>query len=440
MMQRKDTAPAAQSLGESLRHLASRERLWRYPAMLLGVTVACYLGTLARADWPIEPNGKIIGRDYLAFYTGGALVADGRSDRLFDPALHHRFQVELIGDANPDWTGTYPYRNPPHYAWLMSKLVRLGYLGSLGAWTLLSVAAFALSATILLDWLPERNRALSLLLIVAVPPWFQALAGGQNTFFTLAILTAFCSLLIKRRDGLAGLVLSLLAYKFYLIAVPALILIAKRRWRAVAGLAAGGAATLLLTAAVFGPGVIADYTQFAFGQTRLMQEDGFDIHKQHCWYGAIQLLLTGVVPQSSIGILAASASLATLVLLIPVWTGRWDPDEPVFRIRLAVLMLATLITSPHLLHYDVTLAVLPAVLWASAAARAGRINWQERITPLLVLGFCWLAVAESIARFTHTQATPVLLLCWMIIGQRLVAGSAEPGESPAARPVAPAAQ
>ena len=109
------------------------------------------------------------------------------------------------------------------------------------------------------------------MLVVCTPSWFQALGGGQNTFFSLLILTGFCALLMKGRDGWAGLVLSLLAYKFYLIAVPALVLLGKRRWSAVGGLVLGGLLTLALTAATLGPGVIADYVQYAPSQARLME-------------------------------------------------------------------------------------------------------------------------------------------------------------------------
>ena len=79
--------------------------------------------------------------------------------------------------------------------------------------------------------------------------------------------------------------LSLLAFKFYLIAVPGLVLLAKRRWPAVGGLALGALLTLALTAVALGPGAIADYVQYAPSQARLMEVDGFPIHKQHCWHG-----------------------------------------------------------------------------------------------------------------------------------------------------------
>jgi hypothetical protein len=265
------------------------------------------------------------------------------------------------------------------------------------------------------------------MLVVCLPSWFQALGGGQNTFISLLILTGFCALLMKGREGLAGVVLSLLAYKFYLIAVPGLVLLAKRRWRAVGGLALGGLLTLAVTALVFGTGAIVDYVQYAPSQGRLMEEAGFQTHKQHSWHGFFELIGAGWIPGESVRILAVTASLATLTLLLPIWHGRWDHRETAFPLKLAALMLATVLTSAHLLHYDVLLVALPAMLWLTGRGRRAQHELGgprartlqlgargSEVVGIMVIGFCWLAVAEPVVRFTHLQLSPLLMLWWLI--------------------------
>ncbi|MFQ5491581.1 MAG: glycosyltransferase family 87 protein [Phycisphaerae bacterium] len=396
-----------------LDSLTEPARLRRYPVFLLALTVALYAGTLSRSSNLIEPNGKIVGRDFLAFYTAGDLLNQGRMDDLYDQAAHSAYQQDFMRDINPNWQGTYPYRNPPHYAWAMSWLTGLGFGRSLLIWTLLSLLAFAVTASIWRHWLPPADTGIVLLLAVCVPPWFQALAGGQNTFFSLLILTGFCALLMRGRDGWAGLVLSALSYKFYLLVLPAGLLLVKGRWRAVGGLLLGGVLTLLLTAAVMGPEVLSDYLNFAPSQAALMEEGGFDIHKQHCWYGFFRLLGGDWMSLGSVSMLAITASAVTLVLLIPVWRGPWRYGESDFSLKLAALMVATLVTSPHLLHYDMLLAVLPAVLWLRTDRSMDLPGLGHTMRPLLVLGFCWLAVAEPVARITHVQLTPLLMVGWI---------------------------
>ncbi len=418
------------------RELTTPDRLWRYPLILLAVTAGLYAVRLARATGVIESNGDLLGRDYFAFYMAGDLVNRGCLDDLYSAPAHTAYQQAFMRDINPVWSGTYPYRNPPHYAWAMSWLARLGYGPSLIAWSALSLLCFAATVLIWRAWFVESGEAtvgryalpgpkhragfaLTVMLAVCMPSWFQALAGGQNTFISLLILTAFCALLVRGRDGWAGLVLSLLAYKFYLIAVPALVLAAKRRWRAVGGVVLGGALTLALTAATMGPGIIMDYLHYAPSQARLMEEGGFDVHKQHCWHGFFELLGAGWMPRASSRILAATASVASLALLIPVWRGPWEPRRPAFRLKLAATVVALLLTSPHLLHYDVLMAVLPAALWYSAAHPPARRESPASVKLILLAGFCWLAVAEPLARVTNIQLSPLLMLWWLVaLGKR----------------------
>ena len=51
--------------------MLTRDRIRRYPLIRFGVTVGLYLTGLARSRGWVEPNGQIVGRDYLAFYMVG---------------------------------------------------------------------------------------------------------------------------------------------------------------------------------------------------------------------------------------------------------------------------------------------------------------------------------------------------------------------------------
>ena len=406
--------PDSPSLLALLENLLGSKNAFSFAAILLLITLAAYAATRIRYGDMREPGGAIVGRDYFAFYMAGYMIDSGRTQDLYDLAAQQRWQNEFMAGINPEWKSVCLYLNPPHYAWIMSRLARLGYVPSLLAWWGFSLLAFAASALCWRSWLGRDADRPILILILALPAWFQAFAGGQNTFFTLFILSAFVALLLKQRDFFAGLILALLAYKFQYILLPAALLLYKRRWRAMLGLILGGAVTLALTVALMGSQVLGDYIHLALNLDKLMQQQGFDIYKQHSWHGFFALALGGVASPVVIRILTAVASLFTLTLLVPVWRGSWRPDSPAFPLRLAALLVATLLTSPHLFHYDMLLIALPAVLWHVAAAHSPVDELDRNTRRIFVVGFFWLAFAGPLASLLRIQFSPILMVLWLV--------------------------
>jgi len=394
----------------------TRDRLWRYPIALFLITVGVYLVTVCRATNLIEPGGRIIGHDYLAFYMAGDMVGRGQVDQLYDLSAQQAYQNRFMERINPAWAGTCLYLNPPHYAWAMSMPAKLGYVGSLGAWWVLSLGCFISAALIWRTWLDRAYVPLAIMLVVCMPAWFQAFAGGQNTFFTLLILTAFCSLLRLGWDGWAGLVLSLLAYKFQLMIVPSALLMFKGRWRALGGVLAGCVATVALTAVVLGPSVIADYIHFGSHLGQLMDHNGFDIHKQHSWYGFFYLIGSPWLGLAWVQICAAVASLATLAMLVYIWRGPWENGSARFDLQLAGLIIAMAATSPHMFHYDMLVLVLPAIL-SLQAGRVGGVLAETRSTlrGLVAIGFVWLAIGGLVVAAVPVQISPVIMVVWLAV-------------------------
>ncbi len=402
------------------------DRVRRYPLMLLALSVAVYLSSAVRAhDW-IEPDGQVIGRDYLAFYMAGEMVRSGDAAALYDVGGQQAWQQAFMADINPGWTGTCLYLNPPHYAWLMSWITPLGYGGSLAAWWALCAAAFVATALIWRRWLAADRFRSAVVLTICLPAWFWALAGGQNSFFSLLVLTAFCGLLMRGRDFCAGAVLGLLAFKFQLLLLPAGMLVLKRRWRAMAGLAACGGVTLLATVLLVGPESLAAYIRFGLHLGELLQIEGFDVYKQHSWHGFVALLGHGWMSPLAVKSLAVCLALASLAPLAVIWRGGWSQQR--LPAQLSALCVANLLISPHLFHYDMLLIALPAVLWLAgvrpsagktgAGAEAVGCPGPEAMRPVLGLGFVWLAISPGVAGALGVQLSPLIMLGWLVVAAR----------------------
>ncbi len=402
------------------------QRLRIYPLALLVATLASYGLTLSKSQRGLEPGGQLVGRDFLAFFVAGEMVSCGDAAGLYDPTQQRAAQCRLIDqlcatsrDTRPSarWNQVCLYLNPPHYALATSLLAPLGYWGALAAWSALSLLCLAATLAIWRRWLPADAWQTAVMLVVCSPPFFQALAGGQNTFISLLILTGFCHLLLKRRDWLAGLVLSLLLYKFQLVAVPVLYLLLTKRWRGLAGTTTGVLITLGITLYALGPDALRDYAAFSRRLPDLMNLPGFDVQKQHSWHGFWTLLL-GYRGSSGLSIarsLTVVSSLATLILAAGSWRGRDDAGGRV-PCQLSIMIFASMLISPHLFHYDMLLASTSAVLWFSSAAT----RWNSRRMAVMVIFFvlfAWLAVSPCIAAGAHLQLTPWLLLACIAIGK-----------------------
>jgi hypothetical protein len=415
-----------------LGRLLTPQRIRRYPALLLAVTVGIYVVGLARSSHWIEPDGRIVGHDYFAFYMAGDFVKQDMTHRLYDLASQSEYQRQWMADVNPDWQGTCLYLNPPHYAWVMSGFARLEYGPSLVTWWGLCLVAFAVTVTLWKQWLEPASAATAILLAICMPAWFWTLAGGQNSFFSLLILTAFCALLTTRRDVAAGVVLALLGYKFQLVLLAAAVLVLKRRWRGVAGFALGGLATLGLTGIVLGPAALTDYLAFGSRLGQLMHVEGFDVSNQHSWHGFFALLGQGWLSPGQARLLAIAATVLSLWPLCAIWKGPWLPGSSRFALQLSALMMATLLVSPHLFHYDMLLAILPAMLWYRAAVRESAPAGDHLFRAWLAIGFIWLTVSPVIVSVLHVQCSPLIMLAWILAIRRAVAPSAQ--RAPAGTP------
>jgi hypothetical protein len=389
-------------------------RMQLYPLVLLAVTVAAYVPGAVRSQHWIEPSGEIIGRDYFCFFMAGEFVAGGQSDLLYDARSQQAYQERFMEAINPRWEGMYLFRYPPHFAWCMSLLAPAGYGLSLVIWWVLMLGCFAGAVCLWRSWAGGLPLRWVVTLAVCFPPWFLALAGGQNALLSLLILSAFCALIIRRRDGWAGLVLALQIYKFQLLLGPVAWLLFSRRWRGMAGFLAGAVGTWAFTVMTLGPEATGVYLASWRRVADVVAVQAIDLHKQHSWSGFFQLLTGGWVPAGLAWTLTGLASVATLGWL--AWMSGWRIRRQALDIRLELcaVMLATLLISPHLAHYDLSIVVLPAVLWWSAARASGAVAADRRIVAIVAVGFVWTACASLLVPVVRIQLSTLLMAAWLV--------------------------
>ena len=122
-------------------------------------------------------------------------------------------------------------------------------------------------------------------------------------------------------------------------------------------------------------------------------------------FAAFRLLGASVTFAYAAQIVVAAAAV---VMIVRVWRG-----SAAYETKAAALAAGTLLMSPFLLSYDLTLLGIPIVWLARQGMRRGFLPWEK-----LILTLAWLlpAVSEPIAGLTTLQIAPIVigLILWQI--------------------------
>jgi hypothetical protein len=431
---------------------AARQRFW-----MAGSALAVFLLTLVIGNHFLGTDKSVtrqmLGHDFLAFYTAGSFVRQGRTNDLynldavrdFEQATAHAAGLEVGKSFGPWW-------NPPFYALVFEPLAALPYSQALDLWRWISIAAVILAISLLVSIVMRSSLAtrwqqglLVPLLIVTSMPFIQALSHGQNTFTSLLILTLTVTLWRGKRSFPAGCCCALLFYKPQLGAVVAAVMVLDLGSTALAGITLMGLVLLLITLTAI-PGSLAAWVYGLPANVRWMQIEHAYLWERHVtlkafWRLLLQgreagepMVITTVLTWLSeavlgggllIAVLPKKVSKRALDCSIGWWTKAASLKEAApqlnscelsdHKLRRDRLIAATITTMPLLMpfyfDYDLLLLAVPAVLYASE-----RISNPQRMTPAdawvttrWVLLFVWLFFNPAFALHTHISGSVLLL-------------------------------
>ncbi|HWE04342.1 MAG TPA: glycosyltransferase family 87 protein [Tepidisphaeraceae bacterium] len=242
-------------LQETFKRASIQKRLW-----LGAAAIAIFIGTLAAAMalTPPDPDdrGKV-GLDFIAFYTAGRFVREGRSAELYDIHQVQVFQHELARRNGVDLgSAVGPWWNPPFYAWTFVPLAKLGYREAIKVWTLINLGCAAIATAVLCSFVAKfrewRSWALVPVLLVLSTPFIHAISHGQNTCTSLLVVTIAVAFWRRGWAIAAGMTTGLMFYKPQLGAALSAVLVLSQGRRALLGLSITGAGLLLASLALPG--------------------------------------------------------------------------------------------------------------------------------------------------------------------------------------------
>ena len=359
------------------------DRTRAYSLILLGLYAIAIVGWIALSDRWVDRNGKPVGTDFSSFYAAGSLVLEGRAGAVYDMAAHFAREQQIFGAATPYYGWLYP----PLFLLVATPLALLPYPLALIAWQGATFALYLAVIAAILRQSRQRDGAIAgvwLPVAAAFPAVFINLGHGQNGFLTAGLLAA-ALLALPQRPVLSGILFGLLAYKPQFDLLIPFALFAGAQWRTMiaAGftvIALAGATTLAFGSEIWW--VFAASTETA--RKLLLEQGDVGFEKLQSVFAAIRLWGGGISLAYAV---QGAASLIAIGGVAWVWRSSADRN-----LKAALLMVATLLGSPHVLDYDLTI-LGPAMAFMVASIYASGFRDYEIsllavawITPLLARG------------------------------------------------------
>jgi hypothetical protein len=364
-----------------------------------------------------DPTGEPFAGDFVQEYMGGHIVLHGDHHRFYDAeyALSVQHDPTVMGMTFGE-NRYLPMIYPPFYYLLVAPLAILPFHVAALVWLFLMAGCLGGTVWLLANAYSEHPAlpAWAFVGALSFSPLLQNLCTSQKGTLALLIVTATFLLLDRGRPFWAGLIFGLIAFKPQLALVIAVAMLCKRQWWFVLGGTVTGVMLVGLSLAT-SVSACGQYLHLSGSMADFINSGGFPLEKLHCWYGFWKLLLPGsdlrVVQGATL--LASGATVAVLTWLL--W-GRLAYGQPRFAMQFAGLVIATILLSPHLLTYDLTLLLLPFFLlthllltrWPQFAGCQRRVIW------LLALLYTAGGASSGLAYYTRLQATVPLLMVLLV--------------------------
>jgi hypothetical protein len=314
---------------------------------------------LGRVGWVgiavARHDAEAYRQDWIVYDAAGAAARGGRIDLLYDSRRFTDFQIETLGPWFAGPPSLHPWLYPPPFLLLLAPLSRLPFVAAFAAFVIPTLAA----ALVALAWRGTGRgwnwpRAAMLLFF---PASLVNVLTGQNAFLSAALMIGGVRLL-ERWQRVGGAVLGLLVYKPQLYVLVPVALAAARAWRGLAASLLSAALLVAASAAAFGvPAWLLWFARVVrAGDPALATWFGDTFLRGYSLYVSARLL---GLSDAAAGAVQAAGALAAAAAVWLVFRGQRDGDA-----RLAVLLVAAIVATPHLQAYDtVLLAAAIIFLW-----------------------------------------------------------------------------
>jgi hypothetical protein len=313
-------------------------------------------------------------------------------------AAHYAREQQIFGQATPYYGWLYP----PIFLLVAAPLALLSYPLALAAWLISTFALYLSVIGVIVRRLRRRGIAIGTIWLpvaAGFPAAFINLGHGQNGFLSTGLFGA-ALLALPTAPIVSGVLFGLLAYKPQLALVAPFALLAAGQWRTVV---AAGITVLMLvgaTSLVFGADIWLSFAASTETSRKLLLEQGdVGLEKLQSVFAAVRMW-GGGVPIAYV--VQGMVSAATVCGTAWAWRSSCDPD-----VKSALLAVATLLASPHVLDYDLMILALAIAFTVSSGLAGGFRDYE-----ISLLAAAWIVplAARSVSGVSGIPLGLLLLL------------------------------
>ena len=306
--------------------------------------------------WIYDENGLGIPLDFVNVWAAGKMALAGHPALAWDWDLQKQIELDLL---RQDFVGYFAWHYPPPFLFVASILAHLPYAAAFIGWMAVSIIPYLVMMRAIV------GRNFGLILALAIPATFNNALAGQNGFLTAALIGGTLYLL-PTRPVLSGICLGLLTYKPQYGLLFPLALIAAAEWKVFFIAVLTAVAVALVSLLAFGM-----ESWQAFFHWMPMFSQAFLTEGKAPWWKmqsifALVRYFGGSEPLGWTFQWVMTVSVALCVALI--WRSSMR-----YSLKAASLAAGTLLTTPYLFMYDMTVLAVPvAFLVRTGIARGFR--------------------------------------------------------------------
>ena len=381
-------------------------RRLRVHGLLVGLVLWSVYAWIFATPGLRDRNGLLKGTDFLHYYTLGLLALEHDGADLYNMEAESALALQRVPEAGHL---LYVPLYGPQVSLLFAPFATLPYAWALILWLALSTALYALCCYAIWKTCPmlQSFPGTTLILAAASPAFVHLIVWGQNSALALVCFTLAYVAQRSQKSFWAGLALGCLIFKPQLALAAAVVFLLTHQWRVIAGMIVTASAQLLAGQLYYGSATMKDYAYHLVhvgGIYSLLEPRPYQMHSLRAFWAML-------IPWP---VVAFAFYIATAIGILGLAVRCWKSSEPL-GLRYSVLLLTTVLVSPHLTVYDLVI-LAPAFLLLADWARAHCEQWQVPIVGILLYLCYAFPLTVPVTQWTHIQlSVPAMAaLLWVI--------------------------
>ncbi len=349
--------------------------------------------------------------DFIAFYTGAHIL-------LQSPTEVYNFSTQLLTQQQIDpVTKTQqiflPFLNPPFVALLFIPFVKLGLQTAYGFWLIInSILLMSICVLSYRQLKPAKwfYHIIFIIGIITFIPILTTLIIGQLSLLLCVIVLLAWIFLKKGKEFYGGFILSLLIIKPHFFILPLLAVILQRRKKLTLGVTTGIGMAAVVSYNLTGGTGVTSYLSLLNSTMTWNSGFGIDLMAQHSLQTAFLILFqTQSLPQIYLPWIISVALIGLPTLFL--WTKQFTYSSVQFAYQFSLLIVATLLTSPHTHFHDLSLLVAVAIILLWSISKSNTYSSKKVYVILLIAGY----IIELIGYLFDVQTQTATRHLWILI-------------------------